>query len=267
MTLHDRVPTFSLVLINNSQGGRVASRLSETPMPSNRIHRVAALASGDYSAIVIVGDATHFEDVTVRNGEAKLIKVGTARSAAAAVRVTDATGQPVPGAILRIAGAWHTIYPAANTPGMIAVADATGSACLEHLPTSVSALQVEARGFELFSVPVSLVGGQTADLGVVSLSPARGAITVQVVNMESGARYRVGCIAPGDAAGAKPESLPDDGEVVFTALPCRACTIFLVPFDGGPVVSETVILTAQRPDQTRVLDAAKLRQPPAATFK
>ncbi|MBX3474575.1 MAG: carboxypeptidase regulatory-like domain-containing protein [Planctomycetes bacterium] len=267
MSLHEPGVSFAYELLRHAQGGQVFSGLSDTPMPAGRLHRLKSIPAGDYTLVVRVGACAFLGLIDVVAGEDHVVLIGAIPAASATVKVCDSDGKPLPGAVLRLDAQWHTAFPAKHRQGVQAVADKEGAALLAGLPSTLASLQVDAEGFEPVSVPVALVGGVVANLGVISLVPARGCIRVHVTGLKAGQRVRVGCTGSGGSAGAVPSELPSSGTITFTGIPCRSYVVFVVPADGGKAISRVVNLGPDQPEVDVTLDATGLEDDAPATFR
>jgi hypothetical protein len=178
----------------------------------------------------------------------------------AIVRVVDASGTPIRGALLTRN---HGTYPSLDAvfkPGPnAAVTDAAGVAMLREVPARLETFLIEARGYEPQVHTIEVPADEAADLGTITLQPAVGRINIRLVGMAEKQTYSLMLLQPAGAGVKVLKDLSSDS-IVLESLPSRTYVIAVVAGRGGSTVSATVTLSADNPTQDVVLDVSTLKE-------
>lgn len=176
------------------------------------------------------------------------------------VRVVDASGTPIRGALLTRN---HGTYPSLDSvfkPGPnAAVTDAAGVAMLSEVPARLETFLIEARGYEPQVHTIEVPADEAADLGTITLQPAVGRINIRLVGMAEKQTYSLMLLQPAGAGVKVLKDLSSDS-IVLESLPSRTYVIAVVAGRGGSTVSATVTLSADNPTQDVVLDVSTLKE-------
>jgi len=202
------------------------------------------ILAGGYTISVRKDDLVWTKRFTIAGGEELHLNVVLAPGAGATVQVLDERGNPLNGAILYTDGTEYLDYPVREVDGVRAAANHEGIATLKGIPAETTTLYVEAQGYEARSLPVSLTAGRVTQLGVVSLDPAHGRITVRIINAAPDQRYVALFVHP-YGRGGRPTPVPvsEGRAAVFEGLQLREYLVYARFEEGGRVVSEHVTLT------------------------
>lgn len=132
-------------------------------------------------AVAIVGDEAWFSgwfELADRETRTIVLKVDGVQAVTATV-VDDATGEPLPGASLMLAGKATPGSDPEPEPHVLALSDEVGSVVLEGQPVASLTYRIQKHGYLPVDAESHVVSGGECSLGVVSLKQATGTITVE----------------------------------------------------------------------------------------
>ncbi|MBX3461484.1 MAG: carboxypeptidase regulatory-like domain-containing protein [Planctomycetes bacterium] len=253
---HDSRPSIEIRKIDDNR--RVLRQLVSVT-PAGKFHN-EGMSVGAYRVMVFFDDQVSRDIVEIRDREETVITPVFATGASVSVIVLDESGKPLRDAVLYTPVNFYWAWPVDAAQGAVAVSDHKGRAELSPLHPDQRMLRIEAQGYDPVEVPVSLAPGKKTDLGQVSLTPARGCITVRLLNCREGKQYDVQHCAPGvGGPGSWRNMVKTWGDdVVFAGLPLRKYSVFVTYTGGGTTAGGLVELTAESPNMVFEIDVGNL---------
>jgi len=195
--------------------------------------------------------------VEVYDGQTSHVRAQPAQTVTARARIVDASGNPVPGALLSIPltsmPRWSVIErgaPGAVRPGSYGIADEDGIATLVGVLPDIAELHAVARGYTTQVVPVALRPGEVNDLGTVTIVPAGGTITVTIEREdEVDGEYELVLFETGEGVPVLPRLRFEGREHKIEGLPPGRYTVAVRAVDDAVIGNaQNVVLSQNEPD-------------------
>lgn len=206
------------------------------------------MPEGDYQ-VIVTGEGMAWTSgiFKLAGGEERLLVAAPQAGATVQCTITDATGLALPGAVLRL---WEGIYPAwpaRAVEGQTALADESGNAELTGLPAGSIDLLIEQEGFEPQIRRVTVMPGNTLQLGRVALSPATGVVLIKLKNKKPDLSYKLGFWMRGEGAPSAVKPVGDADEIRLERVALHRHWIVVLPEGGGKGATAYVELSEQAP--------------------
>ncbi|MBE7492522.1 MAG: carboxypeptidase regulatory-like domain-containing protein [Planctomycetes bacterium] len=234
-------------------------RLNYSELGVGRYEKTQA-RPGTYEITVRSGNGVAFCRAVVMPSQMTSVELEWDVGATILVSVTDATGKPISGAVVRYPSGAYTVFPAGRQLGGRAqLTDSSGTAKLLAVAPVPQEFVVEAEGFEVGEVQVAPAAAGFVQVTCV-LHPAKGRVSVTLTNALSPGFYLISYIRPMNG-GARLQDIKATaaGSLALEGLPRRAYTFVVRGAENGPVATCDVDLSNANGIVEIAIDVAKLR--------